>query len=497
MEALFGYNAHDRQARTPVEWDSKRLTNPHMVMMGDTGSGKTVMLRKVCGALARTGSNSTRLHIFDRAGDISLPGASSVIFSQSTDYGINPLELNPDPHYGGVRRCVQAFISCMNRSTQMQKLGHRQQAVLRNLLHDLFRANGFGLDDPSSWIASGGDDTYCVPGKEDRLFLEVPFEEKDAARRCGLRWDAEERAWWCAIDEYEGKVCRWPVKVSGVRYPTLLDAIRFTNSRLRAMFLGSSQEAVRALEAVQRAAKALTQKQRAAARAGGAVQDGEELSADLQGARAKAIAAYTAAVQAVRTGHELEDLLKYDSIETVKSVVDRLENVYAMGVCRSVSPPFDPAARIHHYSINALHDDAQKLLVDTKAESIFARALQRGPQQEVRDIIVLDEAKAFVTDEDDHILNRIAREGRKYGVMLLLASQGPAHFTDDLISAAGTKIVLGFDRNEWPKATRMLGMSHDALQWIVPWRRCVVMMKRAGELQSAPYYVEFGDSAPP
>lgn len=490
LQVWFGWDAATAE-RNPVVWEPRRLTNPHMIMMGDTGSGKTHQLRHVCNSIAETSSPLTRVHIFDRHGDIEIDGASSVLFSQSADFGINPLELNPDPHYGGVRKRVQSFISAVNRTSH--RLGHRQEAVLRNLLYDLYRSMGFSLDDPYTWAASNAAEILSVPGKEDRLYLEVPYEERDRARKAGLRFDAdpEVKAWWCYPREHQGAARRWNAKVVGLRYPTLLDAIRFSTGRQRAMFLGSNQQAVRALEAVQRAAKSLAIKQKNAARHNDSGHEGEEVASELQEARAKAITAYTAAVNAIATGRELDDLLKYDSLETVKSVLDRLENIYAQGVFGSVPPPLDPQAKIHRYVLSTLHDDAQKLLVDTRAEAIFADAMQRGEQREVRDVLVVDEAAAFICSDTDHILNRIAKEGRKFGVMLLLASQGPGHFTDDLISAAGTKVMLGFDRNQWRDAHRMLGMSNEALEWIIPRRRGVLTMKVAGELHSGTQWVDF------
>lgn len=45
-----------------------------------------------------------QVDIFDYHGDIEIPGAETVLFSEATRYGFNPLVLNTDPHYGGVRR---------------------------------------------------------------------------------------------------------------------------------------------------------------------------------------------------------------------------------------------------------------------------------------------------------------------------------------------------------------------------------------------------------
>jgi DNA helicase HerA-like ATPase len=39
----------------------------------------------------------------------------------------------------------------------------------------------------------------------------------------------------------------------------------------------------------------------------------------------------------------------------------------------------------------------------------------------------------------------MAKEGRKFGLDLICASQSPGHFSDDFVSNAGTKIILGID----------------------------------------------------
>src|SRR3546814_9934988 len=77
-----------------------------------------------------------RFHVFDVHGDIEIEDASSVMFSEQTQYGMNPLRVNPDPHFGGVRKKVQGFISTMNRVSGA--LGTKQEACLRNILYDSY-----------------------------------------------------------------------------------------------------------------------------------------------------------------------------------------------------------------------------------------------------------------------------------------------------------------------------------------------------------------------
>lgn len=48
------------------------------------------------------------------------------MFSEQTTYGMNPLRVNPDPHFGGIRKRVQGFITTINRVI-MRALGPKQE----------------------------------------------------------------------------------------------------------------------------------------------------------------------------------------------------------------------------------------------------------------------------------------------------------------------------------------------------------------------------------
>ena len=120
--------------------------------MGKTGMGKTTLLRRFIQQIEQ-GAPSTRIHIMDVHGDIELNGASSVRFSESTDYGLNPFVVSPDPHFGGVRKSVQDFIATLNGC---RPIGSKQEAVIRHLIIDLYAANGFFSHDPKSWVMNDG-----------------------------------------------------------------------------------------------------------------------------------------------------------------------------------------------------------------------------------------------------------------------------------------------------------------------------------------------------
>lgn len=487
MRIKLGTNAAEasRGREVPVVWDTRSTINPHAVVIGDSGSGKSYTLMEVITQACETSGGKLRVHLVDPHGDLLIKGASSVKFSESTDFGFNPLEISSDPDFGGVRKKIQSFVSAVNRTSH--KIGPKQEAVLRNILADLYYANGFRMNDPESWHIR--PESMPAGLKEGRIYLDVPFEEKDRAKAAGAQFDGDVKAWWVAAGQHEGAALRWGPKQFGRRCPTLLDAVRFSKKRLNAMFFGTNTATMHFLEETNRLAKSLQSKQMSAAKRGDDAAELSNIQKQIDVAREKLISSFTGYVNEIRTGRELDDVIKYDSSDVLKSIVDRLENLNAIGIFRSTPPPFNPRAAVWHYDITALSSDEKKLFTTFRLESIFAEAVQRGPQSDVVEMIVIDEAHLYVTDDPDHILNRLVREARKFGISLVLASQAPAHFTDDLLAGVAVRVILGIDKFYWPFLTRKLGLDERSLNSVVPKKRLIMQMKNAGELQSKVHWV--------
>lgn len=420
MQIRWGVNA---VSGAEVVWNTANLTNAHIGVFGDSGMGKTHMLRRIVAAMEDTGHPRIRFHVFDSAGDMTMPGESAVAFHESADFGFNPLELNPDPEFGGVRKRIQSLITAMN-STSV-RLGPRQERALAKLLTGLYKREGFIFDDHRTW---GAD----VRG--------------------------------------------------GKSYPSLLDAIEYGKERIKAMYTGSNQRSVRALEEVSRLAKQIRIKESVLNRLGHD-EALTKLQRELDILKEKAVDAYREAVFGISTGDELEEALDSDTQkETLQSVVDRLENLYQIGIYRSTPPPLDPRCRVWRYIIKSLSADEQKLFVLTRLETIFTRAIQRGKTEQVVDVCVLDEAHRYSDPKEDYILNRMTRESRKYGVSMIFGSQAPSDFADILIANLASKVILGLDQTNTSYAIRKLGVAESALKSIIPQRRVLVQMKGIGEL---------------
>lgn len=484
MKALIGRDASPKQRDQPIYWDTEKLINGHMLILGTSGAGKTTMLRRLIRQLRH---NRVRIHVFDVHGDIRLDGASEVLFSEQTPHGLNPLRINPDPHFGGVRKSIQNFIATINRASPTP-LGVKQEAVIRNLLADAYRLKGFKIDDPATWLVDESRSHLVSDGSDGRLYLDVPLAEKEQAKAFGARWDAERRCWWIAIDQYAGGITRWGPKTVGRSHLTLSDAVQYARRLLKISFLGSDQEAVTELEIFHRQAASFQRKVIDAVRRGEKAYENAEASEAVDKARLKALDSYTRYLEAVRTGHELEELIRYDSTDVLKSVVDRLESLQASGIFKNSPPPFDPTQSVWTYRINPLSKAEKQLFVFFKLQEIYANGFMRGEQNDVVEIVALDEAGMFVDGDGAGILSTLARESRKFGISIIAANQN-ADMPEDFLASLGTKVVLGLDELFWRQAISRMRIDEELLRWIKPTRTLAVQLKERGSTRNEWRYV--------
>jgi Helicase HerA, central domain len=412
-----------------VHCDFDRLVNAHMLIMGKTGMGKTMFLRSIIQQMYRF-SPTPRIHIMDVHGDIDIEGASSIRFSESTDYGLNPFVVSADPHFGGVRKKVQDFIATINGC---RSIGSRQEAVMRHLITDLYSANGFFSDNHKSWVLEDG-----YPRKYPK------------------------------------------------RYPTMDDACRFSFGKLKQLIIGSDSVSGRALEELNKVTTKLYKisKQHSLP---GTVLD-ERLTEAIEH-RATAIRAYKEYIENLETGKELEDFIKYESKEVLKSVVERFENLKASGIFKNHAAPFDLNNAVWHYDITALREDEKRMFVEFRLQELFSDAMENGPMHTdskglLRDIIAIDEAHLFFRDDQNNILNTIAKEGRKFGLGLICSSQSPTHFSEDFFSNVATKVVLGVDQMYWDNLVRKMKIEPKCLKYVKPFHVVGVQMNTKGDTRS-------------
>lgn len=484
----------------PITVDTTTAVNAHMQVTGVTGIGKTWALQELVTSFVESAADMqqpVRVHVFDPHGDIELPYSSVVKFSEATGYGYNPLEVNPDPDNGGVRRAIEKFIAVVKKH---KDLGTKQETALRYLLEDLYAAHGFKADDARSWIP---DDPRMIRevmrGREDRVYLDVTFEQRERFKTLlrqnpGIEGGFDDfdndpamrsrRCWWIARDHYDGDFLMWEPRNLFKTAPSLDDAVRFTERKLKAHFTGSNSAAMTLLMDVNRAARAYHRRVAEVAKRDAALDEAEkaELVKALEKAKEKASDAYKSYLDAVVTGRELDELIRYNSTDVLTSVYERLQNLRAIGIYTPVPPPFDPSKPIWQYQIGHLEIPVQSSFADVVAARLFERAMHRGRQPDVVELLVFDEGKRFVGESNEDTLNHIANEARKYGLGLWIFCQTPAHFPDDFIKATATILVLGLAHVDNKLAARKLGVDEGMLKQVIPQKTGLVQIKRRGTL---------------
>jgi hypothetical protein len=85
-------------------------------------------------------------------------------------------------------------------------------------------------------------------------------------------------------------------------------------------------------------------------------------------------------------------------------------------------------------------------------------------------MVVLDEGKLAGALIDDTLapLNRIATEGRKYGLALLMGVQSPRHLSDDAFDNFAMTLLLKVSHNAQERIGRLFKIKESMLQAVKP-----------------------------
>lgn len=446
------WKLRNERAHVPVYWRESEVSNHHVGVAGTSGAGKTHWIRQFVTGMP----DDVEIDIFDYHGDIEIPGAKTVLFSEATRYGFNPLVLNTDHHYGGVRRAVNDVVEAINSTSR--QLGGNQEGVLRHLLADSYMMKGIFADNPRSW------------GKREAAEAEI--RELMEARN------------WSALREI---------------YPTLADVITFAKRKLKALWMGiedkdNGRQALSAFDEYCRSMGAINQLRTKLNKAGAKSDDElDRLQKRMEAAKAKALETHAVFLNSLENGREFEEAMKYNSKDVLLSVITRLENLYATGIFNPNPPPFGNA-RIRRYVLKPLaqSEDELKMFVRFRMRSIIREMMQRGESDgRLRRLIVLDESKKFNDESASNPINVVVNEMRKFGLAILLAGQSPAHFSSDFIKNAGTLLLLNLATADWDEAARKLKVEVKDLKYLRPQETGAVRMLEKG--QSAAFrQIQFG-----
>jgi type IV secretory pathway VirB4 component len=129
-----------------IYWSPAKANNPHMVILGTSGSGKTQTLKAIAHDMFHT--MPSRSIILDFHGDQQIPGETCYPLHMASPHGINPLIINPDPAGGGPKLQAIAVAANLRRSLL---LGVNQEGLLIMMLEELYRKFGITQENRPSW----------------------------------------------------------------------------------------------------------------------------------------------------------------------------------------------------------------------------------------------------------------------------------------------------------------------------------------------------------
>lgn len=104
----------------------------------------------------------------------------------------------------------------------------------------------------------------------------------------------------------------------------------------------------------------------------------------------------------------------------------------------------------------------QNAVVIFALQSMFNDMFRRGVQKSITHVIIIDEAHRLSRLK---LLPEFAREARKYGIALLLASQRLSDFSDDLISNIGSLLFFRANEDDAKAAGKYLGSAAQSKAW--------------------------------
>ncbi len=130
-----------------VYWNPLKLPNPHCVIIGTSGSGKSQTLLAIAHSLQQWIPN-IKIIIADPHGDLTLPGEKCYELDQESRVGINPLVVDLDTKGGGSALQAIAVAGTLKRALL---LGVIQEGTLIDVLNECYSSVGIKQDEPQTW----------------------------------------------------------------------------------------------------------------------------------------------------------------------------------------------------------------------------------------------------------------------------------------------------------------------------------------------------------
>ncbi len=113
-----------------------------------------------------------------------------------------------------------------------------------------------------------------------------------------------------------------------------------------------------------------------------------------------------------------------------------------------INPQTGAKAQIINFNINYVDDRLAKVITKILSRMLFQKASTLKPRGSRAFHIIIEEAHRYVQHDSDieilgyNIFERIAKEGRKYGIFLAMITQRPSELSDTCVSQCANFLIL-------------------------------------------------------
>lgn len=397
----------------PCQLSLPKAMNFNLGLVGASGSGKTTMLSYLIEAYAKRGITIIALDTQgDQAGGTS--GIDEAFIERTVfrygdlDSQINPLQIHPDPDAGGAYAAIEDAIEIVRLIKP--SLGDMQVADLRWLLAGFLDARGVKVDAPETW-----DNSLIGSWSEFRDYVRDVLGQIRAETQTSFFKDFR-------------KAKKLGLKVSSgqsVKIP----------SEWRHMINADKKDELE-LADIEDIVQILSGKM---------FRDALEAPSDMTTERNPR---RIAALESVLTN--MVDSTIFDA-DRIKIKPGRVNIIDLSNVSQQ-------------HTMSLIH------LMLKRTFSVAQRMAQELNPATPWIMLALDESKLAVQTGKDVLspINRIATEGRKYGMGLLLGVQHLGHLNGEIMSSLATKLILPVDRDKLMETCRRLVVKSGELENLKP-----------------------------
>lgn len=422
-----------------VEWCYPELNNFNGLYMGTSGSGKTYTIRNM---VARVHQRGTTFHIIDVKGDfayenfvatglghcVSPEDFNDITFSYfEGGSSLNPLQVPRSAEGGGVIRTIENAKELVRYFNP--KLGVKQLAYLGDVLRVVYNDFGILHDDDTTW------------GKKAPTFSDV-YDKLTLIYHCITS----------GIDT--GSVGQIMAEIGKAK--------RRASLKLRKAREEETPEDVIAVE----------------------LNDDAVTASEFIVALTKEQLCYDS-IAKNGTGEEWEHWSK-DSVYGLRDTISQMiESRLFTGVPSRILD-----GKINRYDMTALAGEHQQIMMRIIASRVFAMAVMhtkmsgRYDPAHASHIMVADEGKHVKEISKGALtpVNRIATEGRGYGLGIWVGVQQPDQVTQDLLRNFAFYFLLKTPESSSKEMIRMFNLKPNQLKLVMPRENCLYSSGKGFEI---------------